>query len=768
MEAEEHGGANGDLISSVADLSPYGRNLTASSSKPTVKTGAINSKRSFLWDGTKNPLVYTGNFTIRCGWMVVKQDGNFAGSYAGILSSPTVYGILTGIGGSSLFYDFQYDYYEYRLNDRIYSASVDKFGNKTLTAPAPVSSFGIIYFKFWQNLEVEGIQLGQDRNFTDRKFDGEAALLALYNRDFCEEDVRKNTFSISNSYQIAIYESFPYQGSKVDARSADKRIISDGQDEPVTRVKRGLRTSFDIAAESRDEIERHAARAFFDEYKPAKRFFFRDYENIPPIDTIVRIPENSAFEWNGAGVFKNSYRFRVTESNNLPDTFIPSPQSLPDESEDITAPSVPGTPTLTVISDTQINGSFTGSTDNIAVTHYRLRRATNSGFTTGVVDTDLGTSTTFNATGLTAGTTYYFKVLAEDAAGNQSAYSSASNATTTATDTEAPSVPDGLTLGVVSSSVINLVWDPSTDNIAVTAYEVRRALDSGFTSPVDTNVGNVLTYDATGLSPSTAYYFKVRARDAAGNWSAYSSVEHATTDAAVAFSPADLTSKLLWNKTDALSLSNNDPVASWADSFGVSSATAQSSSSLKPLYKTGIFKGATLPAVRFDNTDDRMLTAITLNAAPYSIFLVYSWNGGSGNHRMLAGEDATTHNWLVGKYDGEHKFYDGGFHSSGASAVSGTPVIISIINNGTTTSFYIDGTLVSSAATGSTNPGNLGYGVGVFSEPPDSDLAENVVYSDAKGTSDRQKMEGYLAHKWFGSGGSNPLPSDHPYKSTAP
>jgi hypothetical protein len=99
---------------------------------------------------------------------------------------------------------------------------------------------------------------------------------------------------------------------------------------------------------------------------------------------------------------------------------------------DTVAPSVPSALSLTVISSTRIDGSFTPSTDNVAVTHYRLRRATNSGFSTGVVDTDLGTSTTFSATGLSPSTQYYFKVLAEDAATNQSAYSTAQNATTDA------------------------------------------------------------------------------------------------------------------------------------------------------------------------------------------------------------------------------------------------------------------------------------------------------------------------------------------------
>lgn len=45
------------------------------------------------------------------------------------------------------------------------------------------------------------------------------------------------------------------------------------------------------------------------------------------------------------------------------------------------------------------------------------------------------------------------------------------------------------------------------------------------------------------------------------------------------------------------------------------------------------------------------------------------------------------------------------------------------------------------------------------------DLAEVVIFNSALSTSDRQKVEGYLAHKW---GLQSTLPADHPHKTTAP
>ena len=47
-------------------------------------------------------------------------------------------------------------------------------------------------------------------------------------------------------------------------------------------------------------------------------------------------------------------------------------------------------------------------------------------------------------------------------------------------------------------------------------------------------------------------------------------------------------------------------------------------------------------------------------------------------------------------------------------------------------------------------------------------IGEIVLISDSLSTDDRQKLEGYVAHKWYGAGALNPLPSDHPFKDTAP
>ncbi|WP_406835046.1 glycoside hydrolase family 6 protein [Streptomyces sp. AHU1] len=91
-------------------------------------------------------------------------------------------------------------------------------------------------------------------------------------------------------------------------------------------------------------------------------------------------------------------------------------------------------------------------------------------------------------------------------------------------DTQAPTVPGGLTVGSTTSSSVSLSWSASTDNTAVTGYDIYRD---------GTKVGSATgtSYTDSGLTASTTYSYTVRAKDAAGNVSASSTAVSATTKA---------------------------------------------------------------------------------------------------------------------------------------------------------------------------------------------------------------------------------------------
>jgi len=201
---------------------------------------------------------------------------------------------------------------------------------------------------------------------------------------------------------------------------------------------------------------------------------------------------------------------------------------------DTTAPSTPTGLTANAVSPNQINLSWSASTDNAAVTGYRVFRG-------GALLITLGNVTTYQNTGLTASTSYTYRVRAIDAAGNVSGQSTAASATTPpAPDTAAPTTPTDLTANAISSSRINLSWSVSTDNVAVAGYRVYR------NGVFLVALGNVTTYQSTGLSASTAYSYHVDAIDTAGNASGISAAATATT-------MAPNTATLAW---DAVSASN--------------------------------------------------------------------------------------------------------------------------------------------------------------------------------------------------------------------
>lgn len=189
-----------------------------------------------------------------------------------------------------------------------------------------------------------------------------------------------------------------------------------------------------------------------------------------------------------------------------------------DSGVDTTPPSTPSALTAQPAGTSQINLSWAASTDNVGVTGYYIYR---NGVRVGT-----STTTSYSDTGLAAGTTYTYRVSAVDAAGNESAQCTAvSAATATPGDTQAPSVPTGLTASAVNATQIALRWNASTDNVGVAGYVVYRD---------GTKVANTTTtaYTDSGLSAGTTYQYQVAAFDAAGNTSALSAAVSGTTIAA--------------------------------------------------------------------------------------------------------------------------------------------------------------------------------------------------------------------------------------------
>ena len=89
-------------------------------------------------------------------------------------------------------------------------------------------------------------------------------------------------------------------------------------------------------------------------------------------------------------------------------------------------------------------------------------------------------------------------------------------------DTEAPTVPNGLVSSNIAATSFTISWNASTDNTAVTGYNIL--LDN-----VQVGTSNTTSYNVTGLTGSTSYNVTIQAYDATGNTSASSSQLMVTT-----------------------------------------------------------------------------------------------------------------------------------------------------------------------------------------------------------------------------------------------
>src|SRR3984893_16310179 len=124
------------------------------------------------------------------------------------------------------------------------------------------------------------------------------------------------------------------------------------------------------------------------------------------------------------------YRVRATDSGgNLSPYSATASATTPADTQPPTAPS--GL-TATAVSNSQIGLSWTASTDNVGVTGYLIERCPGSGCAS-FAQVATSTSTSYSDTGLTAATTYLYRVRATDAAGNLSSYSGTASARTAAT-----------------------------------------------------------------------------------------------------------------------------------------------------------------------------------------------------------------------------------------------------------------------------------------------------------------------------------------------
>jgi hypothetical protein len=181
--------------------------------------------------------------------------------------------------------------------------------------------------------------------------------------------------------------------------------------------------------------------------------------------------------------------------------------------KDTEAPSVPSTLAATALSKSEIKLTWNGSTDNAAVSGYKIFRG--GAFFT------ISPAPDFTDNSLAPGSSSCYQVSAYDAAGNESALSSEACATTMLTDFLIDSAADGLcynnSMTIDSTDKLHLAYINRTGS---TSYELRYATNASgawVTTAVDPSWG----YPSIAADPSNKVHIATHAKylsNATGTW----------------------------------------------------------------------------------------------------------------------------------------------------------------------------------------------------------------------------------------------------------
>ncbi len=157
-------------------------------------------------------------------------------------------------------------------------------------------------------------------------------------------------------------------------------------------------------------------------------------------------------------------------------------------------------------------------------TNYNLQISTSNTFVSYVVNDTTLTDSISSKSGLSAGTTYYWRVRAKNSAGWGTVSTTASFTTL--------SVPTAITTVYPASSAtgvgipVPFLWNIKS---GITNYNLQVSTSNTFSTFIVNDTTLVDTFSvASNLNLNTMYYWKVRAKNPAG-WGAYSSVINFTT-----------------------------------------------------------------------------------------------------------------------------------------------------------------------------------------------------------------------------------------------
>jgi hypothetical protein len=254
--------------------------------------------------------------------------------------------------------------------------------------------------------------------------------------------------------------------------------------------------------------------------------------------------------------------------------------------------------------------------------------------------------------------------------------------------------------------------------------------------------------------------------------------------------PGLIATSLWLDAADATTVTTvSGAVSQWNDKSGNGANFTQETSVLRPELQSNIRNG--LPAVYFNTTG----TIVTPNRKYLTASFIYSGNqiscfsvhiNNSGVNtasfygRVFSFGDAgvadfSTTGGLILTYGVTSgiSLYRNSATIASTSAVNNTWCLVDSERNAGTGRISLNGGTYTTGSTSTANQAITRFRIGsdftAQGNPADSGLngyiAENIVVTGALSDANRQRLQGYLAHKW---GLTANLPAGHPYKTVGP
>ncbi|MBI3805610.1 MAG: fibronectin type III domain-containing protein [Nitrospirae bacterium] len=179
---------------------------------------------------------------------------------------------------------------------------------------------------------------------------------------------------------------------------------------------------------------------------------------------------------------------------------------------DTTAPVVSG---IVASNMTATSAVITWSTNEAASSQVNYGTTSTYG-SASPVDTTLVTSHSRTLTNLIASTTYHYRVVSKDAAGN-STNSADKTFTTSGTPDTTPPLISGSAAGNITATGATISWN--TDEAATSQVEYGPTSSYGSLSPLNTTLLTNHSQALTNLNSATTYHYRILSKDGVGNTS---------------------------------------------------------------------------------------------------------------------------------------------------------------------------------------------------------------------------------------------------------